>query len=216
MNTMRNTRNRKEKYYYLIAALFLVAGYILLNRSINASNEKIIKEVTSNNKYLIKSERILSFSQNSTILNAFKELDKGYQNLSSQNKLKAGFAMNIQAESSKSLSLDDPKSIYYVQAIRKYHHFFNAYIKNLELKNIYLIEPESNIILYSGDLGEGLLKSHPSPYINTMINKVKNSHQNRNMIQGKLPDNNDILICSAVHEQGKLIGIIAAIFPGEE
>ena len=208
-----NLNQIKKRIVFTFALIFFLSAYIIINRSVsslqNNSNQQILFQKDSN----IEINRIVSFSQNITIVNALNELSNGYLRLTENTKLLSGFSSDIinslNNSSTKTFQTNYNKSFSpYIYALNKYYPFLSAYAKNIGASDFYIIEPQKNLILYALNPGDHLLEKHPSTEINKFINKIKAKYRENKSLELKFHETNEYWVGSPVIYKNELIGIL--------
>jgi len=215
MVSKHNQSNLKNKIILFISIVLFIIGYVFINRLIDQDDIQENTEIVITDNKVVEIDRIASLSKNSAICNAFAEIYNGYLNLQEKNTHSAGFSSNFIQElyispAHNKIRNKEKYGCPYSYAIYKYHPFFSAYAKSLNLNNLYFIEPQNNTILYSNIHNKQLLKVHSSSEFNDFINKVKSMYYKKDIFQTTLKETNEILIGSPVYYNNQLLGVVVA------
>ena len=191
----------------LLAITAVSIFYIHMFKIFYSANHEVYNEDTMTGTINYKVQMMKSLAQNSTIINAIAELKAGYKKLS-ENKLHSGFTNMVSYSNLKDqqYQLND-----FFNAINKYHPFFEAYAKSLKFKEIILIEPKDQIILYTTNLNHIILTAPKSVLLNKMLYKIISAKETRGPIISTIPGKHQQIICVPIYHYNELAGILTSV-----
>lgn len=202
--------NKKNIYSKYVLLAFGLALFYYAVCYISAKKGK--DHIVSTNQNINQPNILSSLAKNSTILNAFTDINKGYFKLNGKSKLSmvtSGFVnSNLQKREvfNATEGLDQ-----YMMAVLKYHRFFESYVHKFNFENMYLIEAKNTIVLYTPKLNEELLKPYSDLELNKTIREAGKNKNKGRVISRETSKGSQVFSCIAVYNRNKIIGYIATV-----